>query len=172
MAGLLNPKIVGMPISFKKRTFGYTWTVGLVIGIQFNFWWNQLSGEVWSSLWAKSLRKIRVNLYRRTRLFPNIFDWLTERALNQRPDRLSREWLYGLGTQRNNFVCHRWVFRTDCSPPVLGTNQTILQFKNFVPQTGLVALSTEEGPNKKKSHAPLVPAACRSTVQQSVKFIM
>ena len=48
--GALQPKIVAMPILFRKMTFLYTWAVGLFIRKQFDFCWSQFSREVWSSL--------------------------------------------------------------------------------------------------------------------------
>ena len=48
--GVPQPKIVRMPIFFRKTTLLYTRAMGSFIGMQCHFRSSQFSGEVWSSL--------------------------------------------------------------------------------------------------------------------------
>ena len=55
--GASQPKIVGMPIFFRKMMCLYTWATGFIIGMQFDFCLNQFAAEV-RSLTSEQPQKI------------------------------------------------------------------------------------------------------------------
>ena len=66
--GAPSPKIVGMPILFRKLRLSFARAIGLLIEMQLDVCRSQFSGDlllVWIS-YVRSLRKFKVNLYRRT----------------------------------------------------------------------------------------------------------
>ena len=89
MTELVNPEIVGMPIVFRKMTFFNTWALGILIVMKLDFCPSRFRVR-YCALQVMSLKKVRVNLYRRRPL------WVTPPSYAQIPDQ-GNSWITSVG---------------------------------------------------------------------------